>query len=48
MRDMLPQMINDIFKIVVDPVFAPRTVSDSNRENNFELIYKETNDLLGP
>ena len=48
MKQMLPQMMNDLFKICVDPVFAPRTVPDASRENNFELIYKETFDALGP
>ena len=41
-------MINDLFKIVVDPVFAPRVVPDHARENNFELIYKENQDSTGP
>lgn len=48
MREMMPQMINDLFKIVVDPVFAPRIVPDASRENNFELIYKEYGDNSGP
>jgi len=48
MKQMLPQMMNDLFKICVDPVFAPRTVPDATRENNFELIYKENFDALGP
>lgn len=41
-------MMNDLFKIVIDPVLAPRSVPDPSRPNNFELIYKETNDALGP
>jgi hypothetical protein len=41
-------MMNDLFKIVVDPVFAPRVVPDAQRDNNFELIYKEYGDNSGP
>ena len=29
MKEMLPRMMNDLFKIVVDPVFAPRVVPDA-------------------
>ncbi len=48
MKEMLPQMMNDLFKICIDPVFAPRAIPDPTRENNFELIYKDTFDALGP
>jgi len=48
MKEMLPQMLNDLFKIVLDPVFAPRSVPDPSRPNNFDLIYKELTDALGP
>lgn len=41
MKEMLPQMLNDLFKITVDPVCQPRVVPDPARPNNFELIYKE-------
>lgn len=41
-------MMNDLFKIVIDPVLAPRVTPDPSRSNNFDLIYKETNDALGP
>lgn len=48
MKEMLPKMLNDLFKIVLDPVFAPKTVPESTRPNNFDLIYKESTDALGP
>jgi hypothetical protein len=31
METMLPQMMNDMFKIVVDPVFGPKQVPDEDR-----------------
>ena len=48
MKEMLPKMMNDMFKIVVDPIYAPKIVPHPNRENEFELIYKDLNDHLGP
>ena len=39
MRTLVPNMINDMLKIVLDPVLKPRSVPDSERPNDFELIY---------
>lgn len=39
--DLLPKMIDDMTRIVVDPYFPPRNVEDPGRENLFELIYSE-------
>jgi hypothetical protein len=38
--DLLPKMIDDMLKIVVDPLFPP-DVSSEGRENRFELLYCE-------
>ena len=41
MRELLPKMINDMLKICVDPVCKPRSVPEPDRENDFELLYRE-------
>jgi hypothetical protein len=41
--DLLPKMIDDFTKLVVDPIYPPKFV-DSERENLFELLYSETGD----
>ncbi len=38
--DLLPKMIDDMTKLIVDPIFQPKEV-DSDRENLFELVYQE-------
>jgi hypothetical protein len=38
--DLLPKMIDDMTKLVVDPIYPPRFVEE--RENLFELLYSET------
>jgi hypothetical protein len=38
--DLLPKMIDDMTKLVVDPVYPPKNVEE--RENGFELIYNES------
>ena len=43
--DLLPKMIDDMTKIVVDPIFPPKFV-DNERENLFELLYSETENGL--
>jgi len=40
MEELVPKMIDDLLKIVVDPILKPRIVSP-NDKNGFELIYKE-------
>lgn len=40
--DLLPKMIDDMTKIVVDPIYPPKaSFGDSTRENLFELLYSE-------
>ena len=34
-------MLNDMLKIVLDPVLPPRIVPDTIRRNDFELIYND-------
>lgn len=41
MKELVPAMVNDMIKLCVDPVFAPRTVPEEDRENEFELLYRE-------
>ena len=41
MKDLVPKMFNDLLKIVVDPVCQPRNVPEFDRENDFELLYRE-------
>jgi len=43
--DLLPKMIDDMTKLVVDPMFPPKEV-DSERENLFELLYSESHDQI--
>ena len=43
--DLLPKMIDDMTKIVVDPIYPPKHV-DSERENLFELLYSENGDTI--
>ena len=39
MQQLVPQMLNDMLKIVVDPVMAPEVVPDADRPNGFDLVY---------
>ena len=32
-------MLNDLLKIVLDPVMAPDVTPDANRPNGFDLVY---------
>lgn len=41
-------MVNDMIKIVVDPVLKPKQVPDSERPNDFELIYRDASQKHGP
>ena len=41
MRDLVPKMINDMLKIVLDPVIPPQTEYEPDRENDFELIFRD-------
>ena len=48
MRNLMPRMIDDMFKICVDPVLKPRNVLEPDRENDFELIYRDASHKFGP
>ena len=41
MESMLPQMMTDMFKIVLDPTYGPRNVPDADRPNGFHLLDRE-------
>lgn len=41
MRGLVPRMMEDMIKIVVDPVLKPRTVPDASRPNDFDIIYRD-------
>lgn len=42
MQTMVPEMMNDMFKLVVDPVYGPKVVPEEDRANGFELLYRES------
>ena len=48
MKNLVPRMINDMLKIVLDPVIPPQTEHEPERENDFELIYRDANSKHGP
>ena len=48
MKDLVPKMINDMLKIVLDPVIPPQTEYEPDRENDFELIYRDASTKHGP
>jgi hypothetical protein len=48
MRTLVPNMIDDMLKIVLDPVIKPRTVPDPERENLFELLFRDASQKHGP
>lgn len=39
MKTLVPNMIDDMLKIVLDPVLKPKYESSPERENLFELLY---------
>ena len=41
LKKLVPQMLNDMMKIVLDPICPPRVVPDSHRLNGFELVYHD-------
>jgi len=41
MVKLVPEMVNDMCKIVIDPVFKPKVESEDSEQNGFELIYRE-------
>lgn len=48
MKKLVPNMIEDMLKIVLDPVLKPKSVPDTERENEFELIYQDASQKNGP
>lgn len=48
MTVLVPHMIEDMLKIVLDPVIKPRQVPDADRPNDFELIYCDASEKHGP
>ena len=41
MKALMPKMINDMLKIVLDPYLSPKNEVDKDRENDYELLYRE-------
>lgn len=41
MKQLLPKMMNDMCKLVLDPIYEPRNVPESDRRNDFEILYRE-------
>lgn len=39
MKRLVPNMINDMLKVCIDPKMKPKNEVDPERDNNFELIY---------
>lgn len=48
MKVLVPRMIEDMLKIVLDPVLKPQQVPDADRPNDFELIYRDNLSKHGP
>ena len=48
MKTLVPNMINDMLKIVLDPVIKPKNQYEPERENDFDLIYRDASMKLGP
>jgi hypothetical protein len=41
MTKLVPEMINDMCKIVIDPILKPQVEPENPDSNRFELIYRE-------
>ena len=41
MEQLVPQMLNDLLKIVLDPVMPPDVVPEPDRPNDFQLVYQD-------
>lgn len=48
MKKLVPQMVDDMLKINVDPFCPPKTRSEGYDTNGFELIYREENNFVTP
>jgi hypothetical protein len=42
--DLLPKMMDDVLKLVVDPLYPPKNTRDCT-SNDFELLYHETSGI---
>lgn len=43
MQTLVPQMIEDLVKITIDPICKPRSKPANYDKNGFELVYREEN-----
>lgn len=41
MKTLVPEMIDDMCKLVIDPICPPRVVTSVDRPNQFELLWRE-------
>ena len=41
MKKLVPRMMNDMCKLVLDPIYQPRKVPDPDRPNDFKILYRE-------
>jgi len=41
MATVVPRMMDDLFKIVIDPIMKPRIQTSPDEPNGFDLIYRE-------
>ena len=48
MRQLMPRMINDMLKLVLDPVLKPKTVPEPDQVSDFELLYRDASQKHGP
>ena len=48
MRTLVPRMIEDMVKIVVDPILKPKNVPEHDRHNDFDIIYQDASQKHGP
>ena len=48
MEKLVPQMVDDMIKIVIDPYLKPKNTPNNDRENLFELLYREESVGYGP
>ena len=48
MKVLVPNMIEDMLKIVLDPVLKPKNHPDPDRPNDFELLFRDASDKHGP
>lgn len=41
MKALVPNLIDDMLKIVLDPVLKPKNETSPDRENLFELLFQD-------